>query len=50
MFVVVIVLGFDVQAGKYPEDIAKFDGVLIIGSLSGVYEEEAWIERLLNVR
>ncbi|KAG0560015.1 hypothetical protein KC19_10G147500 [Ceratodon purpureus] len=40
--------GFDVQGGKYPEDIAKFDGVLIIGSLSGVYEEEAWIERLLN--
>lgn len=42
--------GFDVKAGEYPEDVADFNGVLITGSLSGVYDGDAWIQRLLNVR
>ena len=42
--------GFDVKAGEYPKDVAEFDGVLITGSLSGVYDGDAWIHRLLNVR
>jgi hypothetical protein len=49
-FVVVAVLGFDVQAGEFPENIKEFNGVLITGSLSGVYQEDAWIQRLLDVR
>ncbi|KAG0610185.1 hypothetical protein M758_7G044600 [Ceratodon purpureus] len=40
--------GFDVKAGEYPKDVAEFDGVLITGSLSGVYDGDAWIHRLLN--
>lgn len=40
---------FDVKAEKYPEDFLAFDGVLITGSLSGVYDGDAWIQRLLNV-
>lgn len=44
------VSGFDVKAGEYPKDVADFDGVLITGSLSGVYDGDAWIQRLLNVR
>jgi hypothetical protein len=39
-----------VKAGEYPKDVADFDGVLITGSLSGVYDGDAWIQRLLNVR
>ena len=38
------------KAGEYPADVADFDGVLITGSLSGVYDGDAWIQRLLNVR
>jgi len=44
------VSGFDVKAGEYPTDVTDFDGVLITGSLSGVYDGDAWIQRLLNVR
>lgn len=40
--------GFDVKAEEYPKDVADFDGVLITGSLSGVYDGGAWIQRLLN--
>lgn len=40
--------GFDVKAGEYPKDVTDFDGVLITGSLSGVYEDEPWIHRLLD--
>lgn len=38
------------KAGEYPKDVTDFDGVLITGSLSGVYEDEPWIHRLLDVR
>ena len=41
--------GFDAKNEEYPEDPKAFDGVLISGSLSGVYEKDAWIKRLLQV-
>jgi hypothetical protein len=44
------VTGFDTKAGEYPSDLGEFDGVLITGSLSGVYDGEPWIQRLLHVR
>lgn len=42
--------GFDVKAEEYPKDAGEFDGVLITGSLSGVYDGDRWIKRLLHVR
>ncbi len=42
--------GFDTKAEEYPSDLGEFDGVLITGSLSGVYDGEPWIQRLLHVR
>ncbi|KAL2628654.1 hypothetical protein R1flu_013340 [Riccia fluitans] len=39
---------FDVKAEEYPADVQKFAGVLISGSLSGVYDNEPWISRLLQ--
>ncbi|MDI1282025.1 type 1 glutamine amidotransferase [Brevundimonas sp.] len=38
---------FDVAAGEWPE-AAAFDGVIITGSASGVYEADAWIADLLD--
>ncbi|KAH9568767.1 hypothetical protein CY35_03G094600 [Sphagnum magellanicum] len=40
--------GFDTKAEEYPSDLGEFDGVLITGSLSGVYDGEPWIQRLLH--
>ncbi|KAL3701759.1 hypothetical protein R1sor_019781 [Riccia sorocarpa] len=39
---------FDVKLEEYPADLQKFAGVLISGSLSGVYDNEPWISRLLQ--
>lgn len=39
---------FDVKAEQYPADVQQFAGVLISGSLSGVYDKEPWISRLLQ--
>ena len=38
---------FDVVAGEWPDPVA-FDGVIITGSASGVYEADAWIGALLD--
>lgn len=38
---------FDVVAGEWP-DPAAFDGAIITGSASGVYETDAWIGDLLD--
>lgn len=40
---------FPVIDGIFPEDITKFDGFLITGSASGVYEEDPWIAKLLDM-
>ncbi|XP_024530670.1 putative glutamine amidotransferase-like protein C13C5.04 [Selaginella moellendorffii] len=39
---------FDVTERQYPDRFQNFDGVLISGSLSGVYEPKPWIRRLLQ--
>ena len=41
--------GYDAKEEQYPDDLERFDGILISGSLSGVYDKEPWIERLLQV-
>ncbi|CAM6100486.1 unnamed protein product [Calypogeia fissa] len=41
-------IGFDTKAEQYPADVNDFDGVLISGSLSGVYDGDPWISRLLQ--
>ena len=38
---------FDAQAGQLP-DAQGFDGVIVTGSPSGVYDGDAWIGRLLE--
>lgn len=43
------VSGFDTKAEQYPADVKGFAGVLILGSLSGVYDDDPWISRLLQV-
>lgn len=37
------VLGFDVKVEEYFKDLVDFDGVLIIGLFSGVYDGGVWI-------
>jgi GMP synthase-like glutamine amidotransferase len=39
---------FDVQQGAYPDDLAAFDAVAVMGSPAGVYEPDAWIGELLE--
>ena len=38
---------FDVAAGAWPDPV-EFDGAIITGSASGVYEADAWIGALLD--
>jgi hypothetical protein len=42
------VSGFDTKTQQYPADVNDFAGVLISGSLSGVYDDDPWISRLLQ--
>lgn len=44
----VVLSDFDVKGGHFPEKPQSFDGVLISGSLSGVYDREDWIGKLLE--
>lgn len=39
---------YDVEEGEYPDDIDEVDAYLITGSKSSVYEEKAWIARLMD--
>eukprot|EP00271_Cylindrocystis_brebissonii_P022025 TRINITY_DN8237_c0_g1_i1.p1 TRINITY_DN8237_c0_g1~~TRINITY_DN8237_c0_g1_i1.p1 ORF type:complete len:230 (-),score=12.34 TRINITY_DN8237_c0_g1_i1:90-779(-) len=39
---------YDAKGGQFPEDPQKYDGILITGSMSGVYEGDAWIRQLLQ--
>eukprot|EP00897_Mesotaenium_endlicherianum_P010333 jgi/Mesen1/9328/ME000061S08773 len=39
---------YNVKAGAYPENPSNYDGVLISGSLSGVYDPDPWIQQLLE--
>ncbi|MDX1734597.1 MAG: GMP synthase [Halioglobus sp.] len=39
---------YDVEKGDYPADIDEVDAYLITGSKSSVYEDKAWIHRLLD--
>lgn len=38
---------FDVKAGETPNDF-EFDGFVVTGSAAGVYEDEEWIQSLLE--
>lgn len=40
---------YNVQAGQYPDDWDQFDGVLLPGSFSTAYHEDAWILKLKSV-
>ena len=40
---------FEVHNGIEPEDLSEFDGFLLTGSRRGVYDDDAWIGRLLNL-
>jgi GMP synthase-like glutamine amidotransferase len=39
---------YDVEQGRYPEDIDEVDAYLITGSKSSVYEDKPWIAALLD--
>ncbi len=39
---------YDVEQGEYPDDIDEVDAYLITGSKSSVYEDKAWIHRLVE--
>lgn len=39
---------YDVEQGVYPADIDEVDAYLITGSKSSVYDDKAWIHRLLE--
>lgn len=39
---------YDVERGEYPEDIDDVDAYLITGSKASVYEDEPWIETLME--
>ena len=39
---------YDVEEGEYPVDIDEVDAYLITGSKSSVYEDKAWIARLMD--
>ena len=39
---------YDVEKGEYPTDIDEVDAYLITGSKSSVYEDKAWIARLID--
>ena len=39
---------FDIQLDEYPNDLNEFDAYLITGSKSSVYDDEPWIERLME--
>jgi len=39
---------YDVEQGEYPADIDEVDAYLITGSKSSVYEDKAWIARLME--
>ncbi len=39
---------YDVEQGEYPADIDEVDAYLITGSKSSVYEDKAWIARLIE--
>ena len=39
---------YDVEEGEYPRDIDEVDAYLITGSKSSVYEDKAWIARLMD--
>jgi len=39
---------YDVEEGEYPADIDEVDAYLITGSKSSVYEDKAWIARLME--
>jgi len=40
---------FPVIHGEFPQDISQFDGFVITGSASGVYEDDPWIAKLLHM-
>ena len=39
---------YDVQAGEWPDRPEAEDGYIVTGSAAGVYEDDAWIGRLLD--
>jgi GMP synthase-like glutamine amidotransferase len=39
---------YDVQAGQWPDRPEAEDGYIVTGSAAGVYEQDAWIGRLLE--
>ena len=39
---------YDVEQGIYPQDIDEVDAYLMTGSKSSVYEDKAWIHRLIE--
>jgi GMP synthase-like glutamine amidotransferase len=43
------VTAFDLPKGQFPETAQGFDGFLIGGSPSSVHDEDAWIERLMEI-
>ena len=40
---------FEVHQGHEPSDLSEFDGYLLTGSRKGVYDDEPWISRLLEL-
>lgn len=43
------IVNFPIIHNIFPEDISEFSGFLITGSASGVYEDDPWIAKLLDV-
>ncbi len=43
------VTAFDLPKGEFPKSLQGFDGALIGGSPSSVHDEDAWIERLMDL-
>lgn len=43
------VTAFDLPKGEFPDEVQGFDGFLIGGSPSSVHDEDAWIDRLMEI-
>ncbi|KAF9929468.1 hypothetical protein FBU30_001541 [Linnemannia zychae] len=43
-----IVEAFDAREEEYPEDLSKFDGILITGSASNAYDDLPWLNKLVD--
>ncbi len=40
---------FSVKDGQFPDDVTRFDGVMITGSPASVHDQAPWIARLLDL-